>query len=111
MLLDPIGPQTVVRGPILPPATDGSYALAPLVLVLLVVSVLVWVQRRRIRASAPRRAGVMASFALSVALGNALVELNAMLDATRPAVMEVERGIYDRDADGVGDGRWPSEWG
>lgn len=111
MLLALVPPDAVVRGPYLPPATDGSFALAPLVVMLLALSALYWIQRRRIRASSRRRAGVMASFALSVALGNALVELNAMLDATRPVAMAMERGVHDRDADGAGDGRLPPEDG
>jgi hypothetical protein len=107
MLLALLPPDAVVRGPY-PPATDGSYALAPLVVMLLALSALYWIRLRRIRASSRRRGGVLASFALSVALGNALVELGAMLDATRPVAMAMERGEHDREAEGMGDGRVPS---
>jgi len=107
MLLALVPHDAVVRGPYFPPATDGSYALAPLVLLLLVLSALYWIQRRRIRASSRRRGGVLASFALSVALGNALVELDVMLDANRPMVMAMDRGDCHRDVEDLGDGRLP----
>src|SRR4051812_42120508 len=98
MLLALVPPDSVVRGPYLPPPTDGTYALAPLVVMLLALSALYWIRLRRIRASSHRRGGMLASFALSVALGNALVDLNAMFDATRPVAMAMERGAHHRDA-------------
>lgn len=105
MLLALVPSDVVVRGPNLPPPAEGFYALAPLVVTLLVLSVLYWLRLRRVRASSRRRGGVMANFALSVALGNALVELGAMLDPNRPVAMVMERGDCERDAEGVGDGR------
>jgi hypothetical protein len=107
MLLALVTPDTVVRGPNLPPPPEALYALAPLVLGLLVLSALVWVRRRRLRASARRRGGLLPTFALSVALGNALVELGAVLEANRPVAMAMERGDCHRDAEGPGDGRLP----
>jgi hypothetical protein len=105
MLLALVPPDAVIRGPNLPPPPEGLYALAPLVLGLLVLSVLYWIRLRRVRASSRRRGGILASFALSVALGNALVELGAVLDASRPVAMVMERGDCDRDVERVGDGR------
>jgi membrane-anchored protein YejM (alkaline phosphatase superfamily) len=101
-----VEPTAVVRGPMKVPA-EGFYAAAPLVLLLLLVSVLYAWRRRRIRASARRRCGVMASFALSVALGNALVELGSFFDASRPVAMAMEPGDCDRTPDERGDGRDP----
>lgn len=101
-----LAPQgAVIRGPYLGPPPDGLYALGPLVVGLLLLSALYWIRLRRIRASSRRRGGMLASFALSVALGNALVELGAVLDATRPVAMAMERGDHYRDVEGVGDGR------
>lgn len=105
MLLALVPSGAEIRGPYLPPPAEGFYALAPLVVGLLVLSALYWIRLRRIRASSRRRGGVLASFALSVALGNALVELGAVLDATRPVAMAMDRGDCDRDVEGVGDGR------
>jgi hypothetical protein len=105
MLLALVPPDAVVRGPNLPPPTDGLYALAPLVVLLLVLSVLYWVRLRRVRKSARRRAGMLPGFALSVALGNALVELGAMLEPSRPVAMAMQRADGHRDDEGVGDGR------
>ena len=105
MILALVPPNAVVRGPYLPPPPEGFYALAPLIVGLLALSALYWIRLRRIRASARRRAGMLPTFALSVALGNALVELGAMLDATRPVAMAMERGDCHRDVEGVGDGR------
>lgn len=107
MLLALVPAQAEVRVE-LPPPTDGLYAFAPLVVALLVLSALYWIRRRRIRASSRRRAGVMASFALSAALGNALVEMGAMLDPSRPVVMIMERGDCEHEADEAGDGPLPS---
>jgi hypothetical protein len=105
MLLALVPTDAVIRGPNLPPPAEGFYALAPLVVVLLVLSALYWIRLRRIRASSRRRGGMLASFALSVALGNALVELGAVLDATRPVAMAMQRSDCHRDVEGVGDGR------
>jgi hypothetical protein len=105
MLLALAPHATVVRGPNLPPPTDGFYTLAPLVVGLLFLSVLYWIRLRRVRASSRRRGGMLTSFALSVALGNALVEMSAMLDPNRPVAMAMERS--DREAEDVGDGRVP----
>lgn len=99
-----VEPTAVVRGPMPPPA-EGFYAAAPVVLVLLLVSLWVLIRRRRVRADSRRRGGVMASFALSVALGNALVDLAAVFEPDRPVAMAMERGDCDRAPDGVGDGR------
>lgn len=98
--------HAVVRNE-LPPPTDGLYALAPLVVALLVLSALYWIRLRRARASARRRGTTVAGFALSAALGNALVELGAVLDPNRPVAMVMERGDCDRDDEGTGDGRLP----
>lgn len=103
LALAPSGPE--IRGPYFPPPADGLVALAPLVVGLLVLSLLYWIRLRRVRASSRRRAGMLAGFALSVALGNALVELGAMLDATRPVAMQMDRGDCERDVEGIGDGR------
>lgn len=100
-----LAPGAEIRGPFFPPPADGFVALAPLVVGLLVLSALYWIRLRRIRARVRRRGGMVASFALAVALGNALVELGAMLDATRPVAMEMDRGDCERDDEGVGDGR------
>lgn len=108
MLLAFVPPATtVVRGPNLPPLNDGFYALAPLVVGLLVLSLLYWIRLRRVRASARRRGGVVAGFALSVALGNALVEMSAMLEPNRPVAMAMDRNDCEREDEGVGDGRIP----
>lgn len=105
MLLALVPPDAVVRGPNLPPPTDGFYALAPLVVLLLVLSALYWVRLRRVRKSARRRAGMLPGFALSVALGNALAELGALLEPTRPVPMVMERAECHRNDEDVGDGR------
>lgn len=105
MLLALVPSGAEIRGPYLPPPADGLVALAPLVVGLLVLSALYWIRLRRIRASSRKRGGMLASFALSVALGNALVELGAVLDATRPVAMEMDRGDCERDDERVGDGR------
>ncbi|MCA9709496.1 MAG: hypothetical protein KDK70_26905 [Myxococcales bacterium] len=107
MLALSLAEPMVVRGPVLTPPAEGHYALAPVVAVLLLVSLVGYIRRRRARAHAPRRAGVMARLALSAALGNALLELNALFDPSRPVAMVMERGDYERTPDGRGDGRDP----
>ena len=106
LLLAFVEPHAVVRGPMPPPA-EGFYAAAPVVLVLLLVSLWVFVRRRRVRAQSQRRGGIMASIALSAALGNALVELGGFFQPDRPVAMAMERGDCERTPEGVGDGRTP----
>lgn len=103
-----VDPSAVVRGP-MPPPDEGIYAMAPVVLVLLLVSLGVLIRRRRLRAASRRRGGTMAGFALSVALGNALVELSSILQPDRPVAMVMEQGDGDHAPEGVGDGRDPSQ--
>ncbi|MEM7154294.1 MAG: hypothetical protein AAF799_15720 [Myxococcota bacterium] len=93
--------MTVLREP-LPPEGDGTLALAPLVLLLLVFSVLYAIRRRRIR---KRTGSTLTSFALGAAVGNALLELNAIFQPDRPAVMTTERDLSEPTT--FGDGRIP----
>lgn len=79
-----VQPTVTVARELQPYPHEGSIALAPLVLLLLVVSVIYAIRRRRMRRD---RAGVLATVALGAALGNALCELDSMLRADRPAVM------------------------
>ncbi|MCA9655436.1 MAG: hypothetical protein H6712_32385 [Myxococcales bacterium] len=86
---------------------EGSLALAPLALLLLAVSVLYAIRRRRAR-RAPERAGALASLALGVALGNALCELDSMLRATPPAVVCMMQTEHEHARPELGDGRRPA---
>lgn len=93
--------MTVLREP-LPPEGDGTLALAPLVLLILVFSVLYAIRRRRIR---KRTGSRLTSFALGAAVGNALLELNAMFQPDRPAVMT--KADDHAEPRTFGDGRIP----
>ncbi len=102
-----LDPDAVIRGPDLAPPAEGLYALLPLVLLLLLLTVVVLIRRRRERLCARRRqVGFMANFGLSAALGNALAEMNALLDPSRPAVMATEHET-EEGRDRLGDGRMP----
>ena len=85
-----------------PLPADIAYALSPLVVLLLLVSVLYAIQRRRHRRE---RAGTLVTLAFGAALGNALVELDAVFQPQRAQVTMVA-DLEEEPAE-VGDGREP----
>lgn len=96
-----LGPgMTVIRQPD-PPPGDGTLALAPLVLILLVFTGLAAIERRRARRRGAARAGFLAGLVLSTALGNALMELNHVLDPSRPMVVQLEPAEHAFQAPGA----------
>lgn len=99
-----IQPTVTVARELQPYPQEGSIALAPLVLVLLVVSVIYAVRRRRMRRHGS--GGTLATLALGVALGNALCELDGILRGSRPAVMMGEHA--NPEVELPGDGRDPT---
>ncbi len=105
-MFDPAFPSAVVRGPDLPAPAEGLYAFAPIILFILVLSLWGLVRHRRERARGRRRAGFMAGLALSSALGNVLVEFNAMFDPSRPVAMLMQDDT-ERTIEAPGDERDP----
>jgi len=105
-MFDPAFPSAVVRGPDLPAPAEGLYAFAPIVLLILAISLWGLVRHRRERARGRRRAGFMAGLALSGALGNALVELNVMFDPSRPVAVLMQDDT-ERTPEVPGDERDP----
>jgi len=89
LLLEP----AVVRGPDLAPPAEGLLALAPVMLVLALISLVLLfrhLRRRRRQPPSERRASFMVTLACSAALGSVLIELNAMFDPSRPVAMLVQ---------------------
>ncbi len=86
-----------------PPQSEGVFALAPVMLLLVLVMVYSAIRHRRHRKT---RAGVLANLAFGIAMGNALSELNTMLDPGRPQVVQMQRA--EPEPCDVGDGRDPT---
>lgn len=88
-----IQPTVSVSAELQPYPHEGMLALAPLVLLLLAVSLLYAVKHRRAqrrRHGAGVVLGTLAPLALGAALGNALVELDTTLRAGHPTVVVME---------------------
>lgn len=101
-------PASVAREPD-PAAANGLYALAPMVVLILVFFGFLLARRRRRPEGADRSRGFMAKLSPSTGLGNALVEINAMFDPSRAAVvMTMEPGDTKRDPMEVDDERDPA---
>ncbi len=84
-----------------PQEPQGVFALGPLALLILIVMLVMAIRaRRRFRG---KRSGTMAALGFGISMGNALSELNCMLDPSRPQVTYVKSA--DEDEQPPGDGR------
>lgn len=95
--------EVVVRGPPPPPPPPAlPLGFAAHVLLLGVLAMLWWIARRRVVVGT-RRAARIAAFGL--AIGNALVDLSAVLQPDRPTSAQIERVREQRPVSAVGDRR------
>jgi hypothetical protein len=96
--------QPAVEGPPSPLPPAVPIELSILVILLVLVSLVWWLSRRRVRAESGRlaRIGVF-----GVAIGNALLEMAAFFQPDRPRVELIERLREERPSDAVGDDREP----
>lgn len=102
---DPRPPVVRMDEPIPPEA--GAGALQPIALALLILSIYaVWRQRRR-----AKKLGLtgMRSFAVGAAVGNVLMDINALLMPDRPDAAVMASLEEEVVADAFGDGRRPAD--
>lgn len=105
-MLDPsAGGPVIERGPLPPPET-GLMGLGVWVLALGSTALIIWAYAR-IRKRRPGESQGFRRLRGGAAVGNALMDLNAMLQADRPAAVEIQRLEEEDERDDRGDGRNP----
>lgn len=105
-MLDPsAGGPVVERGP-LPPPEPGLMGLGVWVLALGSMALIIWAYAR-IRKRRPGEPQGFRQLRGGAAVGNAFMDLNAMLQADRPVAAEIQKLEEEDERDDRGDGRDP----